>query len=94
MNESLILVLAWLAGAALGALFFGGLWWTIRRAVASPQPAIWFLGSLVVRMAAVLAGVYFVSGGAWPRALACLLGFVMARQLLLRASRAPAEVSP
>jgi hypothetical protein len=27
MNEILTLVLAWIAGGALGAIFFGGLWW-------------------------------------------------------------------
>jgi F1F0 ATPase subunit 2 len=93
MNETPTLVLAWLAGVALGALFFGGLWWTVRRALASPQPAVWFLGSLVARMTVALAGFYFVSGGAWPRALLCLLGFVMARQLVIRQARPSAEVS-
>ena len=31
MNEALTLVLAWLAGGVLGAIFFGGLWWTVRK---------------------------------------------------------------
>ena len=31
MNETLALVLAWLAGGVLGAIFFGGLWWTVRK---------------------------------------------------------------
>jgi F1F0 ATPase subunit 2 len=87
MNESLILALAGLAGAALGVMFFGGLWWTIRKALASSRPAIWFFGSLVARLCTALAGFYFVSGGAWPRALACLLGFVTARLVVLRATR-------
>ena len=42
MNESLTLALAWVAGVLLGAIFFGGLWWTVRKGVSSQQPALWF----------------------------------------------------
>jgi len=31
MSEALTMVLAGLAGSLLGAIFFGGLWWTIRK---------------------------------------------------------------
>ena len=79
MNEMLIGVLAWLAGLLLGAIFFGGLWWTIRNCLSSQRPALWLLPSLLLRMSITLAGFYFVSGGYWQRLLLCLLGFVMAR---------------
>ena len=84
MNETLTLVLAWVAGGALGAIFFGGLWWTVRKGVSSKQPALWFFGSLLLRMSIALAGFYFVSGGHWERLLACLLGFVIARFTVTR----------
>jgi F1F0 ATPase subunit 2 len=32
MNEILSLAAAVAAGALLGAVFFGGLWWTVRKA--------------------------------------------------------------
>jgi F1F0 ATPase subunit 2 len=79
MNEIAILALSLLAGAALGMIFFGGLWWTIRVGLRSKVPAIWFLGSLGLRTAAALAGFYFVSHGDWRNSLACLLGFLTAR---------------
>jgi F1F0 ATPase subunit 2 len=91
MNDTLTLVLALLAGAALGAVFFGGLWWTVRRAVAAGQPALWFAGSLVVRTTIVLAGVFFVWGGDWRRLVICLVGFVMSRHVVTRLLRLPAE---
>ena len=47
MNETLSLVLALVAGVLLGAIFFGGLWWTVRKGVSSKQPALWFFGSLL-----------------------------------------------
>ena len=67
MNEMLILMLAWAAGILLGAFFFGGLWWTVRKGLWSTQPALWFFGSLLVRMSITLTGFYFVSGGHWER---------------------------
>jgi F1F0 ATPase subunit 2 len=79
MSEMAILTFSSLAGAALGAIFFGGLWWTVRIGLRSTTPAIWFLGSLVLRMAATLAGFYFVSQGDWRNFGACVLGFLAAR---------------
>lgn len=92
-HDTLPLLLAWLAGGALGAFFFGGLWWTVRQGLAASHPALWIFPSALVRTGATLAGFYGVAGGDWRRLLACLVGFVMARQMTLRltreASRAP-----
>ncbi len=82
MHETLSLAMVWLAGGLLGAVFFGGLWWTVRRSVASLQPALWIFGSLLVRMSLALTGFYFVAGSHWERMLLCLLGFVMARSVV------------
>jgi F1F0 ATPase subunit 2 len=79
VNETLIQTLAWLEGWALGVIFFGGLWWTVRKGISSHTPALWFLGSLLLRMSVTLAGFYFIGRGNWKRLLLCLLGFVMAR---------------
>jgi F1F0 ATPase subunit 2 len=84
MNETLTLALAAGAGVILGAVFFGGLWWTVQKGVASKQPALWFLGSLLLRMSIALAGFYFVSGGHWERLVLCLAGFVVARLVIAR----------
>ncbi|OGB77332.1 MAG: ATPase F0F1, partial [Burkholderiales bacterium RIFOXYC12_FULL_60_6] len=85
------LVLAWLAGGALGAFFFGGLWWTVRKSLTSARPALWVFGSLLLRMGVTMTGFYFVTGGDWQRLLSCLVGFVMARQLVTRLTRLPEE---
>ncbi len=91
MNEILTLLLAWVAGLFLGAFFFGGLWWSVRRGVASKHPALWFLGSALVRMSVVLAGFYFIGREHWERLLLCLLGFVIARFLVIVITRRPVE---
>lgn len=92
-NEPLIWIWAASVGVLLGLFFFGGLWWTIRKGLTSKSPALWFLGSIVVRTAVVVAGFYFVSGGAWERILACLLGFIVARFVIVRRQRSR-EVRP
>ncbi|MEO7877394.1 MAG: ATP synthase subunit I [Dokdonella sp.] len=80
MSDVLTWGLAWLAGVGLGAMFFGGLWWTVRRGLLSAYPALWFLASAMLRTAVVLAGFQVASDGQWRRLLLCLLGFVMARE--------------
>ena len=88
MNETVTLVLAWVAGLLLGAIFFGGLWWTIRKGLLSKRSALWFLGSLVLRTSIALVGFYFIARGHWERLLVCLLGFVIARLIVMRLTRA------
>jgi F1F0 ATPase subunit 2 len=73
----------------LGALFFGGLWWTVRKGMTSLRPALWFLGSLLLRSGITLAGFYTVSGGDWKRLLACLLGFIIVRLIASRLTALP-----
>ena len=87
MNETLILVLALVMGVLLGAIFFGGLWWTVRKVVSSKWPALLLLGSMLLRTCIALAGFYFVAGGYWERLLVCLLGFVIARLIVTRLTR-------
>ena len=91
MNEWLALALALLAGFLLGGLFFGGLWWTVQRAVSSKSIARWFLGSLLLRMSVALGGFYVVSGGRWERLLACLLGFILARLAVTQLTKSSRE---
>jgi len=87
------MVLATLAGVALGLLFFGGLWWTVRRAAGSPRPALWFGPSLLIRIAVAGAGFYLVNDGTWQRLAACLAGFVIARMTVLRFAPGSAHAS-
>jgi F1F0 ATPase subunit 2 len=91
MHEALQSGVAWSVGLLLGGLFFGGLWWTAREGLASPRPALWFFGSLLVRMSVTVLGFYTVARGHWERLLLCLLGFVMARVVVLRVTRLAAN---
>jgi len=94
MAELLPLALAFVAGVLLGTIFFGGLWWTVRRGVLSKLPALWFPASLLLRTSMALVGFYFVGRGDWRRLVVCLLGFVMARVFVTRLVRSAVEIRP
>ena len=93
MNETLALILGLifplLVGVLLGTIFFGGLWWTIRKGISSKQPAALFFFSLLLRTGIALTGFYVVARGDWRRVLACLVGFALARILVTWRTRVP-----
>ncbi|MGK2872776.1 MAG: N-ATPase subunit AtpR [Alphaproteobacteria bacterium] len=94
MNEALSLASALIAGIMLGAFFFGGLWWTVRKAMTSERVALWFLGSMLLRTSVVMLGFYFVLGDDWRRLIAGLIGFVVARLIVMRLTRSVTKPSP
>ena len=79
--------LVFFMGLLLGGVFFGGLWWTVRIGMVSKRPALWFLGSLLLRIGVVLTGFYLLGGDDWLRLVVCLLGFVCARSIVSRLTR-------
>jgi len=93
MNDELYLIFACCVGMLLGAVFFGGLWWTVRKCLTTPNPALWLLGSALIRMSITLVGFYFVSAGQWQRLFVCLVGFIIARLIVTRLTRPMIAVS-
>lgn len=72
------------AGFALGSVYFATLWWTVRQLPTAEQPMRLFVGSLIGRTGLVLVGFYFIMDGHWERILACVVGFTIARFLLVQ----------
>ena len=91
MTELPMLLLSWFSGLGLGALFFGGLWWTVRNRLSSPRPAAWFVGSWLLRTSVAVAGLVLVGAGHWQRLLLCMAGFIAARVAVTRWTRNPDE---
>jgi F1F0 ATPase subunit 2 len=84
MNETESLLFACMTGVLAGIFFYGGLWWTVQKGLRSSRPALWFLGSLIVRTSVTLFAVYLVSDGHWMRLLVCMVGFAVAGKLITR----------
>lgn len=84
MSDMALFSLSLLAGAGLGVFYFGGLWLTVRRLPTAQHPALLTLASFFGRTVLTLLGFYLVMGGQLERLVACLLGFVVVRIILVR----------
>jgi len=87
MNEALYMILVFVTGLVLGTIFFGGLWITVKKAVKAKVPALWIFSSFFLRIVITLAGFYFISSGNWKRLMICLMGFIVARFLVIHFTR-------
>ncbi|MGD2075033.1 MAG: ATP synthase subunit I [Gammaproteobacteria bacterium] len=92
MNDWAALLIPFLLGMLLGALYLAGLWITVRRLPRVRRPARWLLASTALRIGLLLAGFWYLLGdGHWPRLLAALAGFVTLRTLTLGRVRRSGE---
>jgi F1F0 ATPase subunit 2 len=82
LNTVFILILMFLAGLALGAFYFIGLWQTLRRVAQTQSRAHLLAASFVVRLAIVLTAFFFLMDGHWERLAAAMTGFVVMRKIL------------
>ena len=87
MSDIGILIGALAAGMLLGTVFFGGLWWTVSRALNATVPAMWFGLSALLRIAITVSGLYFVARLGWPSLVACLCGLLVARAAVTHLTR-------
>jgi F1F0 ATPase subunit 2 len=60
------------------------LWFTVRALAGAKRPVSLLMGSLVLRAAACAFGFYLIMDGRWERLAAALVGFLVARGVLLR----------
>ncbi len=91
MPDMLSLIVASVFGVLLGVVFFGGLWWTVQHGLSSTKPALWLLGSALLRTGIALAGFYAIGRDDWKRLLAALVGFIVARSIVMWRTREPAQ---
>ena len=86
MTDLSTAALGFMAGSALGGVFYGGLWWTVRR-VSGKALGRWLVGSFLLRTLVVLLGFFAVARGPWQGLAACFTGFVAARVVVTRLTR-------
>lgn len=84
MKDTTDIILMILAGIFIGLLYYGGLWLTVKRAVATKIPALWFGISFIFRTGIALAGFYFLSQGSRHHLLECIAGFIIGKFLVTR----------
>lgn len=95
---TLLVVVAFGAGAGLGWLFYIGLYRTVQALGRAQHPALLLGASLLFRMLLLLAGFWVLlkagerwTGDGWTTLIPGLLGVIAARALLLRRYGRPGE---
>lgn len=86
-DEIAALTLAFFIGVAIGAVFFGGLWWTVLLGVRTGKTALLYVGGFLLRTTFVLIAFYLAGRGHPDRLAASLLGFVLGRVLIVCLTR-------
>ncbi|HEX7126903.1 MAG TPA: ATP synthase subunit I [Thermodesulfobacteriota bacterium] len=87
MTDARDLVLPFLAGIALGAVHFGGLWLLVRRLHRVAAPARWLVAGAAVRFAVLAIGILLVMDGRWERLAAAMAGLLAVRTAAVGAAR-------
>ena len=86
-------VIALLGGMVIGIFFFGGLWITIRRVQDNQRPGTVLFVSSFVRIAIALGSLYVLAWGQWERLLIAVVGFMLARLVVIRSVGYPKMTS-
>jgi F1F0 ATPase subunit 2 len=84
---------ALVSGLLLGAIFFGGLWWTVRIGMAARSPAAWFSVSLLIRTCLIVGGFYYIAAEGLQAVLLCMCGFLISRAAVNRLVRAASGIA-
>jgi len=84
MDYSMHLLLALTFDFAIGIFYFSSLWVTVRQLPTTQQPILLIVGSLLGRLSIAVLGFYLIMDGSWQRLVIALLGFVLARSILIR----------
>ncbi|HEY8370798.1 MAG TPA: ATP synthase subunit I [Thermodesulfobacteriota bacterium] len=87
MIDARDLVLPFLAGTALGAVHFGGLWLQVRRLHRVAAPVRWLVAGAAVRFAVLAVGILLVMDGRWERLAAATAGLLVVRTAAVGAAR-------
>jgi len=84
INNIFMLLLAATGGGLLGVFYFTGLRWTLRKSITSQWAALWFSFSFLLRSSVCLFGIYWIGANDFTRILACLVGFILARTIVMK----------
>ena len=77
------MVVGFFGGFVLGLVFFGGLYWTIQQLPTVRHPSLLMAASMLVRMAVLLAGLYFLMAGGIKNLLAAVVGVMLVKVVMI-----------
>ncbi len=84
MSHTVFLLVPFGVGGARGVVHFVGLWYTVKHLPDSRRPFASLFGSFLLRISFLMAGFTLLMNGRWETLSAALLGFLLARETLVR----------
>ena|SRR3990167_3756955 len=81
------IALSFASGLLVGAAYFAGLWFTVRRLTGAGLAPVWLFASAIVRLALLIAALFWIVDDSWERLLAALAGIIAARWIAMRSVR-------
>lgn len=75
------LAISFIMGLLIGAAYFVGLWLTVFRLTGMGLAPAWLFISAVVRLALLVATLFWIMDDRWERLLAALAGVLVARSI-------------
>jgi F1F0 ATPase subunit 2 len=87
MEPGPLLAVAALWGLALGAAYFGGLWWTVRSLPRWSRPRTWLAMSFAARVSLALGGFWLALEHGLPALVTTVAAFFGVRLVMTRAMR-------
>ena len=89
------MVVGFFGGVVLGLVFFGGLYWSVNKLPTVKYPGLLMAASMLVRMAILLTGLYFLMSGDIKNLLAAVVGVMVIKFVMIARVRqkppAPSE---
>jgi F1F0 ATPase subunit 2 len=82
MNPMVINFFSPFIGLLLGCLFFGGLWFTVKKGIHASMPGLLFVFSFILRTSMVLVVFYFLAKESAVCLLLVVIGFVLSKPLV------------
>jgi len=84
MTDILIYIPSFIGGLLIGLAYFGSLRWITAQIAEVESPSRLLLGSFLVRTPLALIAFYWVANDSWQGLILALIGFVLARMILVR----------
>ncbi|MBU0908996.1 MAG: ATP synthase subunit I [Proteobacteria bacterium] len=93
IDRLLILAAMLVIGFAVGLVYFQGLWLTLSRYSGQKNLGSKLLLSFLIRLTLAIGIFYYSMQDDWQRLILLLIGFLIARQVMIRRLREPAPAA-
>ncbi|HSR05454.1 MAG TPA: ATP synthase subunit I [Proteiniclasticum sp.] len=77
------MLIAFIVGVLVGILFFGGLYFTVKKLTTIKYPALFMMLSLIVRLVILAGGIYLIMDGGIQNVLSAMAGIILVRLVMI-----------